>query len=354
MNKTIIEGLAKIKVSTESKISKKLPVFYNPVMKFNRDTSILLLKCIPLKDLQVALPLAGSGIRGYRMLKELPKNKIKTLFLNDYKDDFFDLTREHIKLNEIEDKEIVISSEDANLFILQNNGFDYIDLDPFGTPNPFLDSAAKRISRNGIFAITATDTSALSGTYHSACVRKYWAVPKNDELKHETGLRILIRKIQLVGAQFDKALTPIYSYSKDHYMRVVFRASKGKTKVDKILKQHKKFNGVGPVWVGKLWNTALASKMAKKAPEDIKKFLDIISNESKINVVGFYDIHTVCKKSKITVPPFEMIMDQIKQSGFKVSRTHFSKTGIRSDIDKNKLLTIIKSLNKKILAKNKK
>ncbi|MCU0373510.1 MAG: ATP-binding protein, partial [Ignavibacteria bacterium] len=42
-------------------------------------------------------------------------------------------------------------------------GFDYIDIDPFGSPCPFLDAAIKRLSRGGILAVTATDTSALAG-----------------------------------------------------------------------------------------------------------------------------------------------------------------------------------------------
>ncbi len=41
--KEIQEGSAAIRVSTEKKISKKLEVFYNPVMKTNRDLSIAIL-----------------------------------------------------------------------------------------------------------------------------------------------------------------------------------------------------------------------------------------------------------------------------------------------------------------------
>ena len=46
MYKIIAEGKVKIKVPKEEKISKKLPVFYNPVMGFNRDVSVLLLDAV--------------------------------------------------------------------------------------------------------------------------------------------------------------------------------------------------------------------------------------------------------------------------------------------------------------------
>jgi len=46
MYRLIKEGTAIIKISKKEKISKKLPVFYNPIMKFNRDISVLLLNSI--------------------------------------------------------------------------------------------------------------------------------------------------------------------------------------------------------------------------------------------------------------------------------------------------------------------
>ena len=70
------EGKSFVIVPKEKKISKKLPVFYNPAMKINRDISILLLNSIENKKMQMALPLAGTGIRGVRFLLELNKGKI--------------------------------------------------------------------------------------------------------------------------------------------------------------------------------------------------------------------------------------------------------------------------------------
>ncbi|GAG35537.1 unnamed protein product, partial [marine sediment metagenome] len=229
--KQIAEGKALIFAPKEKKVSKKLPVFYNPAMKLNRDISVLLLNSIKNKDMQIALPLAGTGVRGARFLLELNKNKIKNISMNDYNGKASKIIEQNLKLNKIKKtKKISITKKDANLFLLESSGFDYIDIDPFGTPNYFLDSAVKRLAREGILAVTATDTSALAGSFPAACKRKYWAVPIREELKHEIGLRILIRKVQLIGAQFDKALTPIFSYAEQHYMRAFFYCEKGKHK----------------------------------------------------------------------------------------------------------------------------
>ena len=366
---TIInEGNAELKIAVAGKISKEMPVFYNPVMKLNRDISVLLLNSVDKKGLQIADPLAGTGVRSIRFLLELKKNKIKAISINDYSKEAVRLIKENLKLNKIKlNNKIIIKNEDANIFLLSSTGFDYIDIDPFGSPNFMLDSAVKRLARDGILAVTATDTAPLCGTYPTACLRKYWAIPLRNELMHEIGLRILIKKIQLIGAQYEKALTPIFSYYKYHYFRVFLRCEKGKKDVDKVIEQHGMFENAGPLWLGPLFDKLLVKKINKMSEmlcisehtqkslifddssiikkmgdKELVKLLSIIKNESKINTIGFYDIHEICKKYKIKqIPKKESIIKKIKKSGYKAAETHFNPNGIRSDIPSNKLLRII-------------
>ena len=347
----IEEGKAKAKVPKPAKVvSKEMSVFYNPVMKLNRDISVLLLNAIDKKGLRIADILAASGIRSIRFIKELNKGKINEISINDYSKDSIKLINENLKINKIKkNKKIKVTNSDANLFLLNSTGFDYIDIDPFGTPNPFLDCAVKRLARDGILAVTATDTAALSGTFPSACLRKYWAVPLRNELMHEVGLRILIRKVQLIGAQFDKALTPVFSYSSHHYLRAFFRCEKGKKAVDKIISQQGHFSDAGPMWLGKLWDSKLVISMEKiNKDQSLEKFLSIIKDESKLNVVGFYDVHKICKRNKLKIPKRELIIKKIKNSGYKVSETHFNPNGLKSTISEKNLIRVIKSQNRNI------
>ena len=345
-------------------VNRQMEVFYNPIMISNRNISILLLNSIPNTKMNIADPLAGSGIRSLRFLKELKKGKIQQLFVNDFKEDFVKKFKENLKLNDLDQKQIYpkqvvsgknlldINSEEANLFLLNRNGFDYIEVDPFGSPNPFLNSAINRLSREGILAVTATDTAALTGTYLKVTKRKYWATSLRNYMMHETGLRILIRKVQLQGVQFDKALTPILAYHKDHYFRVYFQCEKSKDKCDIILKQElyllfcsnclnfkssefnneicsckKKFLYVGPLWSGKLFDSDLLKKMKQENvfPEE-EKFLELLLNESKKDLLGFYDMHQISEKLKVNPPKLEEIMKKLK-----AVRTHFSPTGIKTE-----------------------
>ena len=322
-------------------------------MKHNRDISIILLNALDRKNIQIADPLAGSGIRSIRFIKELEKGMIKNLSINDYGEQEVTAIKKNIKLNNIDpDNTINIFCLDANDFLLKSDGFDYIDIDPFGSPNPFIDSATKRISRNGILAVTATDTPALCGNHPKACLRKYWANQINNDIMHETGLRILIRKIQLIGAQYKKALVPIFAYSKDHYMQVFFRSIKSKTRCDQILKQHNCLENVGPMWLGPLWDVELVKKMSllvqsSNYDQKLKNFLAIVNSESDINTVGFYNFKYFWKWNRIRMnfPKRHHIISLIQQKGYTASPTHFVEAGIRSNIGKSDFLKIISEIS---------
>jgi len=340
----IQEGKAKLNVH-KGKISKKLEGFYNPVMKLNRDVSVLLLNSSSMKDMQIALPLAGSGVRGIRFLLELKKNIVKRIVFNDYSPKSIELIKHNLKLNNL--KGFELENKDANLFLLQSKGFDYIDVDPFGSPNPFLESSIIRLGRGGILAVTATDTSALSGSSPKACKRKYWAKPLKNEFMHESGIRILIRKVQLIGAAFEKALVPVFSYTHQHYYRVFFKCEKGRIKADNILKQHKYllhnpktldrevsdqnlkkgYDYTGPLWVGQLWDPKLVSKMYKRhniSNTELHNLITLINEECKIDAVGFWDLHKLAKKTGKSIPKIESVLSK------DVTRTHFLGWGVRS------------------------
>tara|TARA_Y100000310_G_scaffold262417_1_gene272071 strand:- start:143 stop:1174 length:1032 start_codon:yes stop_codon:yes gene_type:complete len=339
----IQEGSATITTTDPKIVSKAMPVFYNPIMKLNRDIAILLLGAIEDKKLSIADPLAGSGIRSIRMLKELPKNKIEAITLNDASKEACKHIRKHLKKNKVK---ATITNEDANLFLLNSKGFNYIDIDPFGSPNPFIQSAVIRIARNGILAVTATDTAALAGTYPKACQRKYWAKPLRTAEMHEVGLRILIRKAQLVAAQFQKALIPMYSYSKDHYMRVFFRAEKSKEAVDNILKQHDYYKEAGPLWTGNLQDAKLAKAIASINTDDtIQDFLDLIAKE--LPTLGFYDIHALARKHTLkALPKTEDLIKAIKKT-HKATKTHFAQASIKTTMSETQLIKLIKACARK-------
>ena len=364
----ISEGKAKIRVPkiVSKAVSKKMPVFYNPIMEFNRSLSISLLNNISNKDMKIALPLAATGIRGIRFIHELKRGKIGEIKFNDIDIKAFRFTMENLQLNDIS-KDVVVSSMDANIFMMNNEGFDYIDIDPFGSPNPFLETAVKKLSRSGILAVTATDTAALCSAKPKACLRKYWSHSMWNEQMQDIGLRVLARRVQLIGAMHDKALTPIYSYAKDHYFRIFFLCQKGKQLCDKMLKKHlyflyctkcmgrrlskhnnekccgKTMDFAGPIWTGKLWDTKLARKISVDfAPKKERTFCSNIANEALIDNVGIYDLHKLSKLYQIKPPKPENVIAALKKKKFKASRTHINNNYIRTNASISDIVQILK------------
>jgi tRNA (guanine26-N2/guanine27-N2)-dimethyltransferase len=376
-DKYVLEGNCKIKTYTDSIVSRKLPVFYNPVMKNNRDLTILILDALDKKDYKICLPLAGSGIRAIRILKKLNSENIKNIVINDINSTAIQRIQNNFNLNNIKiDQKINIVNKDAIELLANEQGYDYIDIDPFGSPNNFLDLSIKRLSRGGILGVTATDTGCLAGTYPLACKRKYFSKPLHCQNMHEIGLRILIRKVQLMGIHQSKALIPIFSIFKDHYFKIFFRAEKGRQKCDELLKEfgyyifcknclfqkttfdlfnssnscpecNEKLDYAGPLWLGDLWDTRLVEKILVKAQKDqefsdIVKFLDMIKEESVLKFPFFYHIPSFLKKYKQeSLKKKKEIFDSVKGLGFKVATTHFKEESIRSNIDRLSLKNIL-------------
>jgi tRNA (guanine26-N2/guanine27-N2)-dimethyltransferase len=336
----ITEGRAKLRIP-KADVNRSMPVFYNPVMKRNRDLSILFLNSITMNELAIADVLAGSGVRGIRYALELEPGKFRSIDLNDHNLVAVQNIEDNARLNNVN---LRVHGKDADSFLASLGGFDYIDIDPFGTPNPFLDQAIKHLSRTGILAVTATDTAPLSGTYPEACQRKYWAIPKRDHLMHEVGIRILIRKIQLVAAQYERALVPLYSISDVHYFRVFLQSTKGKKAVDATVAQHGMYQGAGPMWLGQLWDTQLAMKMfLKNTDKSNNSLLQVIAEEALIPTVGFHDIHMLVKKYGIqSIPKKSHLISRVAQSGFPASETHFSGTGIRTTCSETDLVAFLR------------
>ncbi len=368
----ITEGKAKIAVPVSKKLSSDMPVFYNPVMRSNRDITLALMaaaaKKYGMRKWSVADPMAATGIREIRMLLELGTGKFDSIALNDYSSAATALIKKNLRLNGIKSKKIAVTENEANKFLLNNRPVSYMEVDPFGYPGTFLDAAVRRTWHNGILAVTATDTSALSGSAVAACQRKYLAMPLRNGFMHETGVRILIRLVQMFGAVHEKALTPIFSYSKEHYMRAFFLCKEGAGRADEVIRQHKeilycgkccerrirksydtyqcdsckgKMVAAGPLWAGKLFDAELAAAMAagaaknKNIDEKTKEFLRVVAEEAKYEEkcgLGFYTIENVCEKHGIgQQPKTEDVIARLRKAGFAASRTHCSTTGVKTN-----------------------
>ncbi len=223
----IIEGNTKLLVHYSSIPSKSMPVFFNPEKKFDRDISVLFVK--KYKPRRILDLLSGSGARGIRLMNEAGVNVV----FNDSNPRAVKLIRRNLKHNNLR---AVVHNQDANKLLYSlNQYFDFIDLDPFGSPNNYLSSAIRFTARHGFLAVTATDTAALNGAKPRACLRKYHSLNQRHPFMKESGLRILIKHVIERGAELGYAMKPVMAHCTKHYYRAYFRKDLGASRVDELL-----------------------------------------------------------------------------------------------------------------------
>lgn len=113
---------------------------------------------------------------------------------------------------------------DARLHMLQHPSFyDVIDLDPYGTPVAFLDTAVQSISEGGLLCVTATDMAVLCGSNPEASYTKYGSISLKRGYCHEMAIRILLQCIEAHANRNKKHIVPVLSISVDFYIRVFVR-----------------------------------------------------------------------------------------------------------------------------------
>lgn len=79
-----------------------------------------------------------------------------------------------------------------NLVKREKRLFDVIDLDPYGTAVPFLESAIQAMADGGLLAVTFTDMAVLCARTPHVCFYKYGASPIPKKYCHEVGIISLI------------------------------------------------------------------------------------------------------------------------------------------------------------------
>lgn len=308
------------------------PVFYNPAMEMNRDTCVSFLKAVGTKGMKMLDGMAATGVRGIRIANELCAAEV---VLTDVSTEAVELIRKNAEGFGVE-----VYNESVESHILVNRyRYDYVDIDPFGTPVPYLPTALRYIRQNGILAVSATDTSVLCGTYPKKCKRIYSAWPNNNWCRHENGLRILIGHIVREAARYDRGAIPLMSYYDGHHFRTYIKVESGAGKADRALGKidNYRFREIdwviggetGPLWTGRMTSKDVVDNM-KPVGTLAEDHIELWQKEVDMPPF-FYDTSILGKHLKISPPPLKEVITVIRSAGYKATRTHFSPTGFKTD-----------------------
>ena len=222
-------------------------VFHNPAVAGSRTRSVLLLQhCIEVGLLGegaiYALDgLSASGLRARRWLNELPAgsaSRIRATMIDMDSEALDWAMRCHEEfLPEHGEGELLPHIGDLRKSVLEH-GRHWVDIDPYGSPLPFLDTAVQSLARRGVLEVSATDSAALTGSSKSALLRRYGARVKTDGLAHDSGLRVLLANIARTAARHERSVPPLLSVWDSHHLRVstlVTRGVEGANRVEESL-----------------------------------------------------------------------------------------------------------------------
>lgn len=333
-------------------------IFFNEQMAFGRDVSVMFLRGLQKDSITVADAMSATGSRAVRIA-----NEVKGTFVtaNDVDPRSIPFIEENIKLNSLNNCE----SSNLDLHILfSERSFDYVDIDPFGSPVPFIQSAIRGCKKGGIIAITATDTAPLAGAQVGKCRRRYQAEPIRGYMCHEGGLRILMCNIAKELAKFDRGMKPLLSFYADHYFRVYAQVEEGAKATDRSLEQigymhydpktlerstsslPDKDHNKGPFWLGRLHDPVCLGNMS---PHDMAeerrcvKMLDLWRNELD-DQVFLYDMSELSSFTKMSPPKMVDLIEALDRTG-NAAQTHMGPTTFKTNLDTKDVISIYKDIS---------
>lgn len=379
---TYKEGKMEILAPKPFNSPKKAPAFFNPHMSFNRDLSVLVLKAYrnTFSDtIRICDAMTGVGIRGIRYASEI--DGVYNILLNDLNPLALQFAEYNTSTNKV-DQLITLSQDETNRMLALNsypsNRFDIVDLDPFGTPVQYFDSAILATKIGGIIAATATDMPVLCGLYPNVANRNYGVSVYPTPYAHEVALRILIYAIIRAAALHSIAVSPLFCFYADHYIRIHLALSAKKGDILQSFNQlgrvlhcpqcmhrtiittlyelyrfcpicNSKLQIIGPLWLGHLFEKKFCQKMSIELSSTslinkrrVIKMLDLAIEESNAPPF-FYSLNILCDRLNIPQPKCSSIIEKLLEQGFSATRSHIHGNGVKTNAPLNAIETILKS-----------
>ncbi|MFA5331382.1 MAG: tRNA (guanine(10)-N(2))-dimethyltransferase [Methanoregula sp.] len=329
------------------------PVFFNRRMEINRDATILLLSLLEPSDYIDAM--GATGVRGLRVATECGV----PVTINDKDPEAIPLIAQNIERSGLS---IEVTNRDICSLLFERS-FDVVDLDPFGTPAPFIDAGIRGCRR--FLLVTATDTAPLCGAHLRAGIRRYFAHPRNTPYHGEVGLRILLGFVVRETVKYDRGIDPLFCFAREHFVRLNLRLTRGPKAADRTLARmgyimqcpscayreekpgmfpesatcphcNRPLIPIGPLYLGKLFQDEIMAQMKEQlvgmelgTKKELGKILEICSEE--LPTSSHYDYHMLAQSLVLSPPKIETVLERLRDLGYAASRTQYSGTGIKTD-----------------------
>lgn len=337
------------------------------------------------QGLRVLEGLAASGLRSVRFALEVPG--LKSITANDYSAKAAALIARNAQHNNVTHI-LQASQRDASMVMYEARGrkerYDVIDLDPYGSPSPFLDSAVQAVSEGGLLCITCTDMAVMAGNSGETCYSKYGSVSIKSKYCHEMALRIILHSLDQRAAVYQRFIEPLLSVSVDFYIRVFVRVKTGQVvvknsaskqalvyncvgcgafhlqRMGKRINQgkHMKYSAAtgppvgpncehcgqrhqlgGPAWAEPLHDINFVQKVLGavsgnptrfRTSKRIEGMLSMVTEELQ-DVPLYYTLDHLSSTVHSSTPPMMQFRSALLHAGYRVSFSHACKNAVKTD-----------------------
>jgi len=389
--KLINEGLAKVCIPDPDLYRRSdgvfepawAPVFYNPAMVTNRDSAIVVLNALRRSVSLAVDAMAGTGVRGIRMLLECPY--VERVIMNDIDEKCISVIRINAEINGVIDRSEILNRDCNELLyslIRERRRPQYIDIDPFGSPAPYILSAVSSISRGGVIGVTATDLAPLEGKYPRKLYRRYGVYGSRVEVSKSIAIRNLLAFIAREAAKVDRVVKPLMGYWCRHYVRIYVVVDSGGLKASEVLEKcvgviaycnncgyreilmrsaedrdvimcpvcGREMSVVRGTWICRINDPDFVQQCleaARSRSSISNEFRNIIENVWHCSVMGDplpIKTSSISRFLKRNMPKISKLIDTLREKGFRAYRVRGLHDEIVTDAPYEEVLSIMKTL----------
>jgi tRNA (guanine26-N2/guanine27-N2)-dimethyltransferase len=327
-------------------------------MAFDRDLNVAFARALEATGrprLEGWEMLGATGVRGLRLAHET--DLLETLLITEREEEAVAVIERNVE--ELHLPRVHVHPADART-PPPEGPFDYVDLDPYGSPLPYLNAMFRSVRLPAIVAVTATDLMVLAGIVRGACEARYGARPLHGRLAPEGGLRILLATLAKEARRHRATLTPLLSYVHDHHVRTYAELvpSEGARTTDPVAPiDPATWTGpvlgpkgpYGPFWVGPLFDRRVVEHLAvppsPARPKEIQSWIERFRAEAEVDQPFFYEPNQIARALHLTQPPpLEALLAGLRASGAKATRAHPQASALRTDAPRSVVESVARSL----------
>jgi tRNA (guanine26-N2/guanine27-N2)-dimethyltransferase len=356
------------------------PAFFRPESRTARDLGVLAAAAYQQQHqmLRVLDVMSGCGVRSLRYALEA---KADWVWANEGNPDVAAVLQQNLTAQlPREQVHLTIGSarQALNECLYQQNYFDLIDLDCFGSPSAYLSACVQVARKGGLIYLTTTDSRTCAGHNPAASLRYFGAYARAHPAAHEQGLRLLIGSLMQQALMQGFAIAPVFSFFQGQLYRVMMRLVDGQNWSEQqfgflgycyvcgdyqaitwrglsraVCPYHEVSQPLtlsGPMWLGPLHDTKDLVNMQNLAQDwgwkECKALLERMVAEIPFPPY-FFTLAEIGHRAKIDIPKRDRLIAALQDRGFSAVVTHLNLQAIKTTASFQTCLTVARTLSVK-------